>query len=150
MEWNWMNGVFLSTVLPIKNKLNLFFRQTNYWYSELSSRKGKILIKWSRFDLSKFGSPNWALIFDQSTGLMLPNNLLGALRFNCKHHMRTFIICSDERSVVTVGKNIWSTTFRGQTVHFVRCKRISRQGRSLCSSFVLSFSLIVPTKLSHV
>ena len=30
-------------------------------------------------------------------------------------------------------------------MHFVNCKRIPQQGRSFCSSFVLSFSLIVPT-----
>ena len=28
-------------------------------------------------------------------------------------------------------------SLRGQTVHFVHCKRIPQQGRSLCSSFVL-------------
>ena len=35
-------------------------------------------------------------------------------------------------------------------MNFVNCKRIPKRGRSLCSSFVLSFSLIVPTKLEHV
>ena len=40
-------------------------------------------------------------------------------------------------------------SLRGQTVHFVHCKRIPQQGRSLCSSFVLSFSLIVPTIFLH-
>ena len=38
----------------------------------------------------------------------------------------------------------------GQTVHFVHCKRIPQQGRSLCSSFVLYFPLIVPTKFPRV
>ena len=31
---------------------------------------------------------------------------------------------------------------RGQTVHFLHCKRFPQQGSSLCSSFVLSFCLI--------
>ena len=31
---------------------------------------------------------------------------------------------------------------------FVNCKRIPQQGRSLCSSFVLSFLMIVPTKFN--
>ena len=30
-------------------------------------------------------------------------------------------------------------------MHFVHCKRIPQQGRSLCSSFVHYFPLIVPT-----
>ena len=40
-------------------------------------------------------------------------------------------------------------SLQGQTVHFVHCKRIPQQGRSLCSSFVLYFPLIVPTQFSH-
>ena len=36
---------------------------------------------------------------------------------------------------------------RGQTVHFVHFKRIPQQRRSLCSSFVLYFPLIVLTKI---
>ena len=40
-------------------------------------------------------------------------------------------------------------TLRGQTVHFVHCKRIPQQGRSLYSSFVLYCPLIVPTNFSH-
>ena len=37
---------------------------------------------------------------------------------------------------------------RGRTVHFVHCMRIPQQGRSLCFSFVVSFSLIVLTNLN--
>ena len=35
-------------------------------------------------------------------------------------------------------------------MHFVHCNRVPQQGRSLCSSFVLYFPLIVPTKVSHL
>ena len=33
-------------------------------------------------------------------------------------------------------------------MHFVNCKRIPQQGRAICSSFVHSFPLIVPTKFN--
>ena len=39
---------------------------------------------------------------------------------------------------------------RRQTVLFGKCRRIPQQVRSLCSSFVLSFPLIVPTQIQHV
>ena len=35
-------------------------------------------------------------------------------------------------------------------MHFVNCEWISQQKRSLCSSFIISFSLINPSKVSHV
>ena len=41
-------------------------------------------------------------------------------------------------------------TLRGQSVHFVIYKRIPQQARSVFSSFVISFSLIVPTNFKHV
>ena len=47
-------------------------------------------------------------------------------------------------------KKFRNITLRGQTVNFVHCKRIPQKGRSFCSSFVLNFPLIVPTKFPHV
>ena len=44
-----------------------------------------------------------------------------------------------------LGNSGYLTTLRGQIVHFVNCKRIPQQGRTLCFSVALSFSLIVLT-----
>ena len=43
-------------------------------------------------------------------------------------------------------KQKYMVTLRGQTVNHENCERIPQQGRSFCSSFVLSFTLIAPTK----
>ena len=61
--------------------------------------------------------------------------------------INNFFFCPGGLSKNTIGDCLQCfQTLRGQTVYFVKCKRITQQGRSLCSSFVLSFSLIVPTK----
>ena len=62
--------------------------------------------------------------------------------------IKNFFFCPGGLSKNTVGDCLQCfQTLRSQTVCFAKCMRISQQGRSLCSSFVLSFSLIVPTKI---
>ena len=73
------------------------------------------------------------------------------LRANFRTEAKKLIGCTFKATQlrVLIFCQFFTCTLRGQTVHFVRCKRIPQPGRSLCFYFVLYFPLIVPTKFLH-
>ena len=52
---------------------------------------------------------------------------------------------SEQNNSIKFKYAVLRITLRSQTVLFGKCKRIPEQGRSLCSSFVIPFPLIVAT-----
>ena len=92
---------------------------------------------------------NWSVKTSDLVGILcwiIKLMLIWCVRWEGKNSVGLFSRCES----FLIAMVSWTAPLWGQTGYIANCRRISQQGGSVCSSFVLSFCLIAPTKFKHV